>query len=112
MNSVIIVGPDVSPNPDTQCAFLSTGPGQTKTRGQIDAEPGVMDLEAQPQFSVGNDGIEARISLRVRTHPRGGDRPVIDVQEAEVDLSLVQVRRLLNYLQREVSRLDRVGSQE
>lgn len=95
---------------DDFIAFLGDGPGQTKTRGEIDAEPGAMALEAQPQFCVGEAGIEARISLRVTAKPRDGDRPVIDVQEAEVDLSLVEARNLLRWLQREVARLDPDGS--
>jgi len=99
-------------DPELQDAisFLSSGRGQTKNRGEIDAEPGDMALEAEPQFCVGNNGIEARISLRVRANPRAGDRPVIDVQAAEVDLSLGQARNLLDWLNQAVSRLDRANS--
>ncbi len=107
MNNILTVLPDVPASSGNGIVFLSTGPGQTKTRGEIDAEPGEMALEAQPQFSVGEEGIEARINLRVRATPRDGDRPVIDVQESEVDLSLVDARNLLAWLQREISRLDR-----
>jgi hypothetical protein len=103
----IISDSDIPANTSNRVVFLTNGPGQTKTRGEIDAEPSGMALEAQPQFCVGDDGIEARISLRVRADPRDGDRPVIDVQEAEVDLSLVEARNLVGWLGREISRLER-----